>query len=366
MKFLVLTGRCPKNQLVGGNDLYVFEIFKRIAARGHQVIFLTSKEKNVPKREFFHNIEFIRLGGRYTHFLYCFLWYVFSRNKNFDFIIENLNGPPFFVPCNPKKKIVIVHHLIKNIFFKEMFFFLAFFGWILERILPFFYKKAKFIAVSESTKKELIDFGIDKKNISVIYNGINLEKISNESKNKKPTILFFNRFKKYKRIDHFLKAMKLVQKEIPNVEIIIMGRGSNKDEANIKKMIDKLGIENVSVYRNVKEKLKEIILAKSWINVHTSLREGFGLNVVESALNAAPSIGYKVPGLVDTIKNKKTGILVENGNIKKLAEAIIFLIKNEKLRNKLGKNAKKYYLNKIKNELNWDISTRKFLNLFEK
>ena len=85
-----------------------------------------------------------------------------------------------------------------------------------------------------------------------------------------------------------------------------------------------------------------------------------GLTVIEANACGTPAIGYDVPGLRDSIRNGETGLLVANGNIHKLAESIVRVLKDEKLREKLSKNA----LNWSKN-FSWDKSSERFLEILK-
>lgn len=72
-----------------------------------------------------------------------------------------------------------------------------------------------------------------------------------------------------------------------------------------------------------------------------SHREGFGTVVLEAAACGLPTIGTRIPGLVDAIVDGETGILVELKNTEKLSEAILDLANDGQKRKRLGENAKK-------------------------
>ena len=59
-----------------------------------------------------------------------------------------------------------------------------------------------------------------------------------------------------------------------------------------------------------------------------SYREGFGSVVIEAAACGIPTIGYKTNGLIDSVVNNKTGILVDYKNIDELCKAMLKLLKN--------------------------------------
>jgi glycosyltransferase involved in cell wall biosynthesis len=71
------------------------------------------------------------------------------------------------------------------------------------------------------------------------------------------------------------------------------------------------------------------------------------------------SIAYDVPGLRDSIRNEETGLLIkEDGDVEKLAEAIIRILKDEELRMVLSENALEYSKN-----FSWDKTAEEFLKI---
>ncbi|MEM3374837.1 MAG: glycosyltransferase family 4 protein, partial [Candidatus Woesearchaeota archaeon] len=117
--------------------------------------------------------------------------------------------------------------------------------------------------------------------------------------------------------------------------------------------------KNARFFGKVSESDKIRLLSLSWLQVNPSVREGWGINVIEGNACGTPCIAFAVPGLRDSIKHNQTGILVkEDGNIQKLAEAIMMVLKDKKLRQKLSKNALEY-----SKQFNWDKSADEFLNI---
>ncbi|MEI7432083.1 MAG: glycosyltransferase family 4 protein [Betaproteobacteria bacterium] len=70
-----------------------------------------------------------------------------------------------------------------------------------------------------------------------------------------------------------------------------------------------------------------------------SYREGFPMVILEAAACGIPSIGYRIDGVIDAIKDGETGVLVPKGSVDALTEAMYSLTKNMSYRNELGRNA---------------------------
>jgi len=99
----------------------------------------------------------------------------------------------------------------------------------------------------------------------------------------------------------------------------------------------------------------------SLLTVNPSCKEGWGLTVVESNACGTPVIASNSPGLKDSIINGTTGLLYDYGNINKMAEYIIKVLKDDELREKLSINAIDW-----SNKFNWDNSSEEMLKLIEK
>jgi glycosyltransferase involved in cell wall biosynthesis len=97
-------------------------------------------------------------------------------------------------------------------------------------------------------------------------------------------------------------------------------------------------------------------LARAWVLVNPSVREGFGLNVLEANALGTPCVAYDVAGLRDSIIDGRTGLLVkENGDVTKLAEAMIKVLGDGALRKALSENALEYC-----KSFSWDRTSQEF------
>jgi len=366
MKILILNWRCPKHPEAGGAEKYLYEISKRLVKKGHEIVWFSANFQRGESVDILDGIKFVRRGGRYSVYLYSLFSFLQSFKKdNFQVIIDNINGVPFFTPLYVKQpKLAIVHHLMKEQFFKELPLPLGIVGYSLERTIPFCYSRVPFVTVSDSSKRELMAMGI--KRVEIVPNGIESRFFNFKAINKAdaPTILFLGRLKKYKRVDLLLKAFSLLKKKLNSANLWIAGDGDYR--AELEKLAIKLDIKNVVFWGYVDEKKKRELLRKSWVLVMPSLREGWGITVIEANACGTPCIAYDVSGLRDSIKNGKTGILVrENGNEEKLAEVLYQFLTNSTLRQRLSQNAIEWA-----RQFSWDRSAEKFerilLNLQQK
>lgn len=349
MKILLFNWRCWKHPEAGGAEKYLYEICKRLAKK-HEITWFVARFKGSKEREFIDGMEIIRRGGKYTVYLHALLTYVGKlRKRGFDVVIDDINGVPFFTPLYiwKPRKIAIVHHLVGwKIFSLELPWYLAIVAWFLERLIPLFYLNVCFVTVSPSSKKELEKMFI--RRIKVIYNGLDerfKRGLKEVKKHKKPVIIYLGRWKKYKRIDDILEAFRIVKKRVKDAELWLVGK-------NIKE----IKMKDVKVFQRVSEEEKMRLLKKAWVFVTASIKEGWGITVIEANACGTPAIAYDVPGLRDSIVDGKTGFLVkEDGNAEKLAEAIIRVLTDDKLRDELSRNAIEWA-----KRFSWDRSAEEF------
>ena len=216
------------------------------------------------------------------------------------------------------------------------------------------------IAVSESTKEALIrELGVSGKKITIISNGIDTDFYKPAAKSLSPTILWIGRVKRYKRVDHVLLAFSIIQKQLPDAKLIIAGSGDYL--VKIKSFSKKLGLSNIFFTGFVDEKTKVMLMASSWVVVSSSFVEGWGMTITESAGCGTPAVAYDVAGLRDSIQNNKTGLLVSDGNIGALAQALLRVLRDEQLRAALSNNA----LHLAIEEFNWDKKANDFLDFLK-
>src|SRR6266581_643421 len=120
MKILFLAYRDPLNPFGGGGDLYIGEIARGCARRGHQVTFISSMFPGGNSEEYADGMRIIRRGNGFTLFARIFTLYVKHLRGEFDVIVEEIiGGPrvPFFAASYMREAIIgIVQQRHREIF----------------------------------------------------------------------------------------------------------------------------------------------------------------------------------------------------------------------------------------------------------
>lgn len=365
MKILIFNWRDLRHTWAGGGEIYIFEQASRWVEMGHEVTVFCGQdiEKNLPSFEIIDGIKIYRKGGRYTLYLWAIWHYLKSFRGKVDIVIDVENGIPFFTPLFCwVPKVCYVYHIHGKQFFYEIPAPLNYIGYTIEKfIFPLLYRHLPIIAISETTKKQLIKIGFKKDNITVVYCGMNeLNKLSKTPVRKfsNPTLLYLGRIKKYKRVDLLVNMFQKIVEKVPKARLIIAGWGT--EAANLADLIMKNPLrKKISLAGPVSNKDKKILLSKSWIFVNPSIGEGWSIAVIEANLYGTPAVAFDVPGLSESIQDEKTGLLAKDND--DLVEKICEILKNKNLREKLTENSVR-----LAHNFNWGRCSKESLHILKK
>jgi glycosyltransferase involved in cell wall biosynthesis len=358
-KILIFNWRCWLNPEMGGAEIFTHEVAKRWVEDGVKVTLFTSEFPHCSLDEEVDGVRIVRSGGKFSVYRKAKEYYkkYFSK-ENYDVIIDEVNTRPFLTPefVNRGEKIfALIHQLAKEYWFYETPFPISYIGnYFLEERWLKKYSEVPTITVSESTKEDLLKLGFRK--VFVVTEGLNfdpLEKIP--EKESYPVIVYSGRLKRAKRPDHAVKAFKTIKKMMPKAELWIIGDGP------LKSKLQKISGKGVRFFSALNNFERREMIKRSWVLINPSVREGWGLNVVEAAALGIPCVAYEVAGLRDSVRDGVTGLLVESGDVKALGEALIRVLRDEGLRRRLSENALDYAMG-----FSWDKTAEEFMTILEK
>lgn len=342
MRILVLNWQDRNHPQAGGAETHLHEIFGRIVALGHEVTLFASQYEGASPTDVLDGIRVIRWGSR-SLFNYAvpIWWYRFGRKMGFDVVVDDINKIPFMSPLFVNKPTVgIIHHLFGSSIFVEAGRIVGSYVSFFERLIPRVYRRIPIAVVSESTRVECMELGLPDKNIHVIHNGIDVSKFPMRvsEKNDEPTVVYFGRLKKYKSVDHVVRAFSIVHSTMPESRLQIIGRG---DEAEaLVALVADLGLTNVVSFEGwVSGEEKVLLLSRAHVVVYSSVKEGWGITNMEANACGTPVISADSPGLRDSVNNGVSGTLYSYGDIDLLAKRIREILGNEDLRLRLSHGA---------------------------
>lgn len=367
MNILILNWRDTSHPKAGGAEIVTMEHAKRWVRAGHTVTWITSGYKGFKKREVIDGVMIIRRVGSWTIYPYGLLYTFLNANK-FDLIIDEVHGIPFFALLGTKKPVIVFIHEIAGEIWNYMFPFpVNKIGQFLESQYFRLYRNALFWTDSPSMARELTDHGIPQKNITTIFCPVTmkkdiLKKLNQVKKEDKPTFLFVSRLVQMKGIEEVIKSFSFIVKEEPASKLWIVGGGEKSYTALLLSMMKEYGIsDHVTLFGKVTEEKKYTLMKRSHILLHASVKEGWGLVVLEAALCGTPAVVYNVTGLRDVVKHGITGIVISSNSPLDMAREALLLESDQKRYKKYQDNGKQWV-----NSLTWNEAAKQSILLLEK
>lgn len=361
MKVLVINWRDLKNPEAGGAEIHIDEILKRKPADWHVDFVSASFKGSTPVEEMNGYTVYRFPNNALFNFTFYYYWNKILKKNNYDLVIDDISKIPLATPLFIKNCpiLAIQHHIHGKSLFKQLSYPMAFYVYQMEKFLLRFYTKTPLVAVSESTKNELVQkYSFQK--IVVSHNGIDFDSLKGAYRKdalKAPILLYFGRLKKYKRVDHCIEVLKIVKNTLPEARLWVAGKGD--DEMRLKNLVQEENLtESVDFLGFVSEADKSRLFSEAFLFLLPSEKEGWGISVIEANAGGLPAIGYNIEGLRDSIKQGETGYLIENGNAALMAEAVLDLWKDTNRYKKLSESAYQWA-----SGFSWDNMAKSFYNI---
>jgi glycosyltransferase involved in cell wall biosynthesis len=194
-----------------------------------------------------------------------------------------------------------------------------------------------FVAVGNQVRKRMISAGAEEHKITVIRGGANLAEIDSvpSPKTPHPQVCFMSRFVANKAPDDMIRAFALVREQLPNSKLVMIGDGPLR--SRVEQLADSLRLRHsVRFLGALSGHAKYKVLKESHVLVQPSLVEGASLTAFESLASSTPVIAYDIPEFREQFALTGGGILVPLRNVPALANAILSLLRNPSLRDKLS------------------------------
>lgn len=297
----------------GGSELYVENVARRLAAAGRRVTLFCADHGHAPRDELKDGIRYVRRGHRHTVYVWAAALLLLGRLGRSGVVVEVHNGVPFLARLFTRRRVVVlVHHVHREQWHVVFGRLAARVGWALEScVAPRVNRRCDYVAVSEVTKSELVGLGVDADRIRVVHNGTSPALPTDAVRASAPTIAVLGRLVPHKRVELVLEAAASLRPELPGLQVEIAGDGYWAEELRAK--VDELDLHGVvHLLGRVTEQEKHDLLARAWVHAVPSLKEGWGLSVVEAGTHATPSIAFThAGGLAESIVDGVTGSLVE-------------------------------------------------------
>jgi len=346
VNILVVNWQDRENPHAGGAEIHLFEIFGRLARRGHRVRLVCSGWRGAPARTTLDGIDVERTGTRAS---FALLGRGAVRRalaaERPDVLVEDINKLPLFLAGMTDRPFgAIVPHLFGVTAFEEVAWPAAAIVWLSERPLARAYRRAWFHAISESTRDDLVERGVPADRVRVIHPGVDVTRYTPATAAARaphPAFLYVGRLKRYKGISIAIRALALARGRRPDLTLDIAGSGDYRPE--LERLAAALGVgEAVRFHGFVSEDAKIELFRRAWANVFPSPKEGWGITVIEAAACGTPSLASDSPGLRDSVRHGTTGFLVRHGDVEGLAARMLELAEAPPLVAALGRAARDF------------------------
>jgi phosphatidylinositol alpha-1,6-mannosyltransferase len=172
-------------------------------------------------------------------------------------------------------------------------------------------------------------------------------------------VLFVGSLIPRKGLPFLIEAAKKIVKEQSETKFLIVGEGPLR-----KKLANSLEAANLSgnftFLGNVKEDRLPAVYNCADVFALPSIQEGQGIVLLEAQASAKPVVAFDVGGVNEAVRNGETGLLVKRGSTDMLADAIMKLLSDKALREKMGANGRRF----VTENFTWDICAQKMLQVY--
>lgn len=307
--------------VVGGIETWTRNIAENVS-KNAEVFVVTGRVRNRPQKEQIGNLQIIRtsfftltnLSHSPAIYSLSLLPFIFLKSLSLikrekidilhcqgflssvlGFCLSEIAGVPYITTV---QRLESKHNPFKNFIYRHA---------------------AVCIGASRAIREYFKEIGC--KNVEVIPNGVDLKRFN--SLERKPhagfVVMTIARLEKVKGIEYLIKAITSLQ--ISNFQLLIIGDGSERK--NLESLVEKLNLrEKVKFLGEISNEKVPGYLAEADCFILPSLKEGFGIAILEAQAAGVPVIGTKVGGILDLIEDGKTGLLIEPKDPQAIAGAV--------------------------------------------
>lgn len=225
------------------------------------------------------------------------------------------------------------------------------------------------VAVSDEIRSEMVNDGIPPQKITIIDNGVDMERFALNRNEEIRKSFGFNGNSKVigtiasmtpeKGHTYLLEAMRQVIDKCPECRFMIVGDGSQRQF--LEEKTSHLGLTGKVLFTGSRKDVPEI-LSMLDIFVLPSLKEGLPMALLEAMAAGVPVIATRVGAVPKVVIHGKTGLLVEKGDVNGLITAITQFLKDRKMSVRLSMKG----YEKVKSEFSSNVMTLKYLDIYRK
>ena len=323
----MLNWRDPDNPASGGAERVSLAYLSALSQRGHDVWWFANTFPGCMPESHIEGIHIVRGGGMGTSILAANRW--LKAQAPFDLVIDQHHGIAWFAPWWTQSKCIsYIHEVLGPIWSSFYQWPLNHIGRIQERWTHWLYRKKTFWTACNETETMLRAHGIQ--NIKRIPYGVYTQALTtlpDKPINTPIRLVVVSRLAPNKRIDHAIRSVSCLKDRQIDSELTIIGTGDTISQ--LKQCVKQLELSDcVKFAGHLDEEKKDQSLKDAHLLLHTSVREGWGLNVIEANAMGTPSAVYPVAGLTESTLHDVTGRVSKLETPESLADEIQFMIQH--------------------------------------
>ncbi|MCI4362218.1 MAG: glycosyltransferase family 4 protein [Thermoplasmata archaeon] len=324
MKILWNNHRDVRNPRSGGAERTIREVGSRLVSRGHEVHLVTVQWRGAPRVATEDGIRVHRFPGNFGPHLTSAL---VARRVGADVTVDDLGHVvPWFSPqLRRGRGVAFFRHLHRRTLPGQVGEPLASLLSGVERLYPSLYRRWEFAVESASSRADLERLGARTGAITELPPGVDLTAFSPQPRSAEPSIVVFTGLRRYKRPDHAIRALALLRERGVRATLTVVGDGPLLPKLRALSAASGVGAAVMFPGRLSEGGLRAIV-PRAWVNVNCAVAEGWGYSILEAAASGVPTAAYDVPGIREGIGGGAAGVLVPDGDIPALADALARLI----------------------------------------
>ena len=355
MRILILNLRDHAHPRAGGAEVFTHEVAKRWVAQGHTVTLIASNFAGGAPTEVIDGIRIIRLGNYLTVRSEARTYYRKHLRGNCDVVVDEYTNIPFLAPRFVQEPVIFLVHEVVGA--KHLVVLPPGVSHLMHYVMEprwyACYRNISTVTVSNSTKDDLQKFGINK--VRVVPQGLGTEPLKEVlPKEDVPTFLFVGLLKKANRADECIRAFEIIQSEIPEAQLWVVGRGAQREK--LEAMAKGL---RVKFFGYVDDARKFDLMQRAHAMLVPGIREGWGMVITEANACGTPAIAYDIVGYRDAVRDGETGVLTEP-TPEALARGAISFARETDLQRRLPEGALSW-----SRQFSWDATAAAFLSEIE-
>ena len=342
---------------VGGGEVRYALLARELARRGHDVTWLSMRQRLSPDEETLDGVRQLHRGPRIANppsrplvamlrYMLTAFWHVLTHRYDVIDCQTYAPLPAVWLACvlSRQRMVATIHDVSRSGSGHERQWMTNRFRWLIGVAETMLYRipYPRIIAVSQSTADALVKrWGVPARRVHVVPNGIELapEPAAGVAPPRDIDLIYAGRFVPTKNIGDLIEVVRILRAANALGRAALVGEGPLWDEMVAKARA--AGLADVIEFTGRKGNAEVLdLLRRGKVFFHTSSREGFPVVMVEALACGLPVVAYRIPGVVDVIDDGVTGLLVEEHDTAAHATACQRLLNDAAEREKLARSGR--------------------------